>query len=500
MNDMPPPQADAAPASAPPASVPASAAPDAAPAQAPSGPASAGAPPPPIAGGIKVTLGEVLNEISAYERDGKLDLAEDLAERVLRAAPNHAHVLHLSGIVAYRRGKIDLAIERMERSMELSPEVPVYPRNMCEIYRGAGRLDDALRVAHRAIELAPEDSRAHFNHALIRYERLELNDALAAADRAIELDANFPEAHFERAEILLLAGQLTPGWESYEWRFKLKQAEGMLPKTDKPQWDGGPLPEGRLLIVADQGFGDCIQFGRYIPWLAERAPKPVLACSGDLVPILKQINGIGRIVTRWEATGDFDAYIPLSGLPRLAGTTIDTIPATIPYLHPDPAKIAAWRQQLDALTPRHKKRIGLVWAGRPTHKNDRKRTVKLRQFAPLFARPDIAIVTVQKGDRIDEVGQYFGPAPLVNLGPTIQDFTDTLAIMQSLDRLVTIDTSVAHLAGASGVATSLILPFAPDWRWLHGRDDTPWYPSIKLYRQQRPYDWSGVVERLAAEI
>jgi Tfp pilus assembly protein PilF len=452
------------------------------------------------AAGVKVTLGEVLNEISAYERDGRLEDAEALAERVLQAAPEHPHVLHLSGIVAYRRGKIPLAIERMEKSLELSPGVAVYPRNMCEIYRGAGRLDDALRMAERAVELAPEDSRAHFNHALICYERRELDAALAAADRSIELDPAFPEAHFERAEVLLLGGRLAEGWESYEWRFKLKQAEGMLPKTDKPQWDGSPLPEGRLLIVADQGFGDCIQFGRYIPWAAERAPKPVLACSGDLVPILRQIPGLGRIVTRWETTGEFDAYMPLSGMPRLAGTTLETIPATIPYLHPDPAKIAAWRQRIEALTPQGKKRVGLVWAGRPTHKNDRKRTVKLQQFAPLFARGDIAIVTVQKGDQIAQVGGYFGAAPLVNLGPSIHDFTDTLAILQSLDRLVTIDTSVAHLAGASGVATSVILPYAPDWRWLLDRDDTPWYPSLRLYRQQRPYEWAGVIERLAAEI
>jgi tetratricopeptide (TPR) repeat protein len=448
----------------------------------------------------KVTLGEVLNEISAYERDGKLEDAEALAERVLRAAPDHPHVLHLSGIVAYRRGRIPIAIERMEKSLELSPTVAVYPRNMCEIYRGAGRLDDALRMALRAVDLAPEDSRAHFNHALIRYERRELDEALAAADRSIELDPNFPEAHFERAEVLLLAGRLTEGWESYEWRFKLKQAEGMLPKTDKPQWDGTPLPEGKLLIVADQGFGDCIQFGRYITWAAERAPKPVLACSGDLVPILRQMPGLGRIVTRWETTGPFDAYIPLSGMPRLAGTTVETIPTAIPYLHPDPTKTAAWKQRLDALTPNGKKRIGLVWAGRPTHKNDRKRTVKLEQFAPLFAHPGLAIVTVQKGDQISQVGHYFGAAPLINLGPSINDFTDTLAILQSLDHLVTIDTSVAHLAGASGVPTSVILPYAPDWRWLLDRPDTPWYPSLKLYRQSRPYDWSGVIEHIAAAL
>lgn len=448
----------------------------------------------------KATLGAIFNEINLHERENRLAEADELAERVLRAAPDHPHVLHLAGIIAYRRGRVPQAIERMERSMELAPGVAIYPRNICEVYRAAGRLNDALRMGERAVELAPEDRNAHFNLALIRYERLDLDAALKAADRAIELDPNFPEAHFERAEILLLRGDFLPGWQSYEWRFKLKQAEGMLPKTDKPQWDGTPLPPCRLLIIADQGFGDCIQFSRYLPWVAERAPAPVLACSGDLMPVLRQVPGFGRIVTRWEATGEYDAYIPLSGLPRLAGTTLETIPATIPYLRADPVKIAAWKQRLDMLAPPGRKRIGLVWAGRPTHKNDRKRSVKLAQFAPLFAKPDVAIVTVQKGDPIAQVGGYYGAAPLINLGPSINDFTDTLAILQSLDLLVTIDTSVAHLAGASGRPACVILPYAPDWRWLLGRGDSPWYPSLRLFRQSRPYDWSGVIERLVEAI
>ncbi|MFT2093367.1 tetratricopeptide repeat protein [Acidiphilium multivorum] len=448
----------------------------------------------------KITVGEVLAEITALERDGRLEDAESLAERAVAASPGHPHILHLSGIVAYRRGNIPRAIERIEKSLVLAPEVAIYPRNACEIYRGAGRLDDALAMALRAVELAPEERAAHFNLALIRYERHELDAGIEAADRAIALSPDFAEAHFERAELLLIGGRLTEGWESYEWRFKLKQADGMLPKTDKPQWDGSPMPEGRLLLVADQGFGDCIQFGRYIPWVAARAPKPVIACGGDLMPLLRQFPEVGRFANSWAAAGEYDAFMPLSGLPRLADTTIATIPADIPYLRADPRKVEAWRQRLAALVPPGLKRIGLVWAGRPTHKNDRKRTVRLERFAPLFARPDIAIVTVQKGDRIDEVGGYFGPAPLVNLGPSIFDFTDTLAILQCLDRLVTIDTSVAHLAGASGVPTSIILPYAPDWRWLLDREDTPWYPSLRLFRQEHPSDWSGVVERVAGSL
>ena len=448
----------------------------------------------------RVALSDVIAQISDLEQQNRLDEAENLAERVLAAVPQHPHVLHLSGIVLYRQGKIDEAIARMEKSIALAPSVALYPRNMCEIYRGAGRLDDAVAAGQRAIELAPDDSRAYFNLALIHYERLELEESVRICDRALALDPTFAEAHFERAEALLLGGNMAEGWESYEWRFKLKQAEGMLPKTDKPQWDGKPLAPGKLLLVADQGFGDCIQFGRLIPWAAQIAPAPVLACSGDLTPILRQIPGIGRMVTRWELTGDFDAYIPLSGLPRLAGIDAGNVPLSEGYLTPNPELVARWGAQLDRLVPKGKRRIALVWAGRPTHKNDKKRTLKLAQFAPLLAREDIAVVTVQKGEQIAQVGSYFGNAPLVNLGPEIADFADTISILKNVERLITIDTSVAHVAGACGIPASIVLPYAPDWRWLLGRDDTPWYQSVRLFRQQRPYEWGDVMERVARSL
>lgn len=446
-----------------------------------------------------IPLSEALEKLSKLEQDNKLVEADDLATRMLAAMPEHPHILHLAGIVSYRNGRSAEAIERMEKSQEIAPEVALYPRNMCEVYRGAGRLDDAVRAGRRAIELAPKDSRAYFNLALILYEKLELEESVRVAEQAIELEPEYPEAHFEKAEALLLAGRMKEGWESYEWRFKLKQAEGMLPKTDKPQWDGQPLPPGRLLIIGDQGFGDCIQFGRLIPWAALLCPQPIVACSAELTPILRQLPGIGKFVTKWEDTGEYDAYIPLSGLPRLAGIGTDNVPPA-GYLAPAPALVEEWREKLDRLCPKGKKRIALVWAGRPTHKNDKKRTLKLKQFAPLFAREDICIVTVQKGEQIAQAGAYYGRAPLINLGPEINDFLDTMAILKNVHHLVTIDTSVAHVAGAIGAPASLVLPKAPDWRWLLNREDTPWYPSIKLFRQQVAYDWSGVIERVAAAL
>nr|WP_295740246.1 tetratricopeptide repeat-containing glycosyltransferase family protein [uncultured Acidocella sp.] len=450
-------------------------------------------------GKVVMKLADALDKLAKLEQANKLEEADDLAKRMLAAMPEHPHILQLAGIVAYRSGRVQEAIERMEKSQALAPDVALYPRNICEIYRGAGRLDDALAAAKRAIELSPEDSRSYFNCALIHYERLELDEAVAVSDKAIALDPDFAEAHFEKAEALLLGGKLKEGWESYEWRFKLKQAEGMLPKTEKPQWDGQPLAPGKLLIIGDQGFGDCIQFGRYIPWAAMLAPQPIIACSGELLPLLSQLPHIGKVVTRWDDAGDYDAFIPLSGLPRLAGTTTENIPPS-GYLAAKPALVEEWRARLDRLAPRGKKRIALVWAGRPTHKNDKKRSLKLSQFAPLFARDDVVILTVQKGDQIAQAGGYFGRAPLVNLGPEIEDFLDTMAILQHVDRLVTIDTSVAHIAGASNVPTSIVLPYAPDWRWLLHREDTPWYPNMRLYRQSVPFQWDDVIARVAADL
>ncbi|MDE8344712.1 MAG: tetratricopeptide repeat protein, partial [Acidocella sp.] len=313
---------------------------------------------------LVMPVAQALKRLSRLEQSGQLADADRLADQMLAAMPTHPHILHLAGIIAHRNGRHAQAIARMEQAEALSPDTPLYPRNMCEIYRSAGRLDDALRAGHRAVELSPTDSRALFNLALIHYERLELDESIAAADRAIAADASFAEAHFERAEALLLKGRMAEGWESYEWRFQLKQAEGMLPKTDKPQWDGAPLPPGRLLIIGDQGFGDCIQFGRLIPWAALLCPRPIIACSGELQPLLRQIPGIGRVCSRWEDTGPYDAYIPLSGLPRLAGINAHTIPPD-GYLTPDPALVTRWGNALERLIPAGLRRVALVWAGRP---------------------------------------------------------------------------------------------------------------------------------------
>ena len=309
------------------------------------------------------------------------------------------------------------------------------------------------------------------------------------------LDPANDGAHFKLAEALLLSGQFLEGWQEYEHRYGVPGVPPLLPPTDRPQWDGRAMPEGTLLLIGDQGFGDTIQFSRYIPEVARRCRTLVVACSAEMQPILAQQPGIARFAPRRSQLPTFDAYCPLSGLPRLFGTDLSNIPP-VPVLQPDPAKVERWRRPIEVLVPRGYRRIGLVWAGRPDHGNDFNRSIALQKLGALAAVEGIALLSVQMGPGRDQIGRHFGRAPLIDLGGEIRDFTDTMGILAHVDRLVTVDTGVAHLAGSMGKPVSILLPFAPDWRWLRDRTDTPWYPTVTLHRQDAPGDWDSAIAKL----
>jgi hypothetical protein len=314
------------------------------------------------------------------------------------------------------------------------------------------------------------------------------------------LEPNFPDAHFGIAEASLLRGDFRRGWEEYQWRFRLANAPPLMPATDRPQWDGSPLPGGRLLLVADQGYGDVIQFARYIPWAAQRCPDIAVACSVELHPVIAQLAGAGILFDHWERRPEFAAYSPLSGLPRLAGTGLASIPGDTPYLRAAEPQRTAWAERLAALSPHPSRRIGVAWAGRPTHHNDRNRSTSLATFAPLAEIPGVTLFSLQKGPGQGQIGSYWGRAPLFSLGPEIRDFADTMAVIEALDLVVTVDTAIAHLAGAMGKPAWVMLAYAPDWRWLLDRSDSAWYPSLRLFRQSADRRWEPVIERIAAEI
>jgi tetratricopeptide (TPR) repeat protein len=442
---------------------------------------------------------QLMRLATEHDQSGRLDEAETVLRHVLAELANHPPALHLLGIIAFKRDRIAESAQLMERSIAAAPMEALFHRNICEVYRVLGRLDEALVAGRRAATLAPNDVHCHHNLGVLYYHRLELDEAIASGERAIALDADFAGAHFGIAEASLLRGEFARGWEEYEWRIRLGNAPPLLPSTEKPQWDGKPV-DGALLLIADQGYGDVIQFARYIPWAAKRCTRIALACSGELHPVIGQLTGPDALFDHWERAPEFAAYCPLSGLPRLAGTRLETIPAEIPYIQPDPARVAVWAERLDALAPRGYRRIGIVWAGRPTHHNDRNRSTTLATFAPLAELAGVALVSLQKGPTQSQIGGYWGRAPLINLGPEIRDFGDTLAVLKCLERVVAVDTSVCHLAGAMGKEAWVMLPYAPDWRWLLACTDSPWYPSLRLFRQGPDRSWPTVIDAIVKEI
>ena len=317
-------------------------------------------------GTVALPIGEVLRIANEYERGGRLADAQRLLNHILGVEPQQGDALHLGGIVAFRQGDIATALDFMERSLRHGIDTPLYLRNICEVYRSLGRLDDALSAAQRATALAPADPLCLHNQAVIHYHRLELQAALDCAGQALRIDPSLPGAHFIRAEALLLRGEWVEGWEEYEWRFRIPSAAPLMPPTTKPQWDGTRLTDGTLSLIADQGFGDIIQFARYIPWAAERCSHIAIAGNGEVASLLRQIAPGARQFLRWEDAPDYTAFCPLSGLPRLAGTRTDNVPAPVPYLHADPARVAQWAERLEGLVPRGFRRVGVIWAGRPT--------------------------------------------------------------------------------------------------------------------------------------
>ena len=437
-----------------------------------------------------------------HEAAGRLDQAEALLRQMLAPSGERPRAQHLLGIVLFRKGRVQEALERVEHAIALMPNEPLFHRNICEMYRKTRRFDEALAAGRRAIEMAPNDIHAHHNLGVLHYHRQELEEAIQSSEAALKLNPDMPGAHFGIAEAALLKGDFARGWEEYEWRFKLGNAPPLMPPTDRPQWDGERLPPGdTLLLIADQGFGDVIQFSRYIPWAAKRCRTVAVAVSRELFPIISQYRGVARMFDRWEQKPEFAAWCPLSGLPRLAGTRLDTIPAEVPYLRGDPAKTAQWVERLWAVSPRNYRRIGIVWAGRPTHTNDDNRSTTLASLAPLAALPNVTLVSLQKGAVAQEqIGRYWGRAPLVNLGPEIADYGDTMAILENLEMVVTVDTSVGHLAAAMGKPVWIMLPYAPDWRWLLERSDSPWYPTVRLFRQTAARDYTPIIAQIAQEI
>ena len=323
------------------------------------------------------------------------------------------------------------------------------------------------------------------------------NEALEVLDMLVQHAPGNLDLRFDLSEVLLLLGNFERGWREYHYRYSLSHTKLLDRKVQKPVWDGRMMRDKTLLIHDEQGFGDTFQFLRMVPWVKERSKaKIVLQIREEQAGFAKRMRGIDKIVHQGDLPPPFDMHCQMMTLPQVTDLKLTDLPGPIPYLTPDPARMRKWRKRLANL-PRPL--VALVWAGRPTHFNDARRSMSLETLAPL-GQDGITFLSVQKGDRADDAMTPPAGMNLVNLSPEIKDFEDTAAILAIADLLISVDSSPVHLAGGLGRPAWVMLPKLPDWRWLLDRNDTPWYPTVRLFRQNAHENWHNVVQEMADEL
>ena len=430
--------------------------------------------------------------------NGQLQDAIDIFQAAIAIRPDSAEVLCNLGYALKEAGRFSDAIAACRQSIALSPFNPEAYTNLGSALQANDQIEQAIAAHQQAIALRPSYAQAHNNLGSALTDAGEFDEALVQFSKAVQLRPDLPEAHHDLALALLSHGDFERGWEEYQWRWKCRSFSTPSRIFAQPQWDGAPFRDRTLLLYAEQGLGDAIQFVRYLPMVAEQGGQIVLECPplmGQVFQSLVQtIKADCAIVSQGDALPRFDLHCPLLSLPLIFKTMLSTIPSRQPYLFPDPQRINSWRKRLES-SGRDLK-VGLVWAGSPRFKRDRYRSLSLDRLAPLTDVPRVTFYSLQKGPA---ASQAKFPPP----GMKLIDWTDEFilfnndALIASLDLIISVDTAVAHLAGALGRPTWVLLPFAADWRWMLHRTDSPWYPTMRLFRQTTRCDWDSVVDRVA---
>ncbi len=423
--------------------------------------------------------------------------AEALAsfERVLAIRPDYAEILNNRGNALWCLRRPAEALMSYDAALALKPDYPQAHNNRGNALLDLNRPADALASFDAALARKPDYADALVNRGNALGSLNRAAEALASFERAISIDPDLAEAHWNKGLLCLSLGDFAAGWRGYEWRHR--RADAVPRDFAQPQWRGEDLRGKTILLHAEQGFGDTIQFVRYLPMVAGLGGKIILEVPDSLMPLLGAVEGVAALVSRADALPGFDLHCPLLSLPLAFGTTLTTIPAPAQYLRVPTERIEKWRARLTgAAAPR----IGLVWSGKPTHMNDHNRSIALARLAPLLAVPGCQFVSLQREYREADLATLDNFPALLRLEHELADFADTAAAVAQLDLVIAVDSAVAHLAGAMGKPVWILLPRVPDWRWMLDREDTPWYPSARLFRQPAIDDWDSAIARLAGEL
>lgn len=380
------------------------------------------------------------------------------------------------------------------RALAIDPNDTPSLSNLGIALNAQGRTAEALAAYERALAIDPSLAEVYVNIGTAHYEQGDMKKAWAATEKALAINPDLPRAHMNKALIHLVEGDYAQGWEEFRWRLRLP--ESRAGRFSRPLWDGGDLAGKTILLHAEQGIGDNIMMLRYVPLLAARGAKVILDMPKTVRAVIGGLAGVTHVVADGEPLPPFDCHLPLMGLPGAFGTTLDTVPANIPYLSVDEEKVERWRARIGD----EGFRVGIVWQGSKSYGADRMRSIPLRQFLPLADVPGVRLISLQQKIGLDQLAALPDAKIESFDGVDAEPFSDTPAILMSLDLVVTADSSIGHLAGALGRPVWVALAHMSDWRWQLARTDSPWYPKTRLFRQKTPGDWPGVFAQIAAAL
>ena len=474
------------------------------------------------------------NLADLFKFTGKLDQAINAYLQAFRINPDNSQILNNLGILYNEKADYEQEIQCYRSALHLDPQIPEIYSNLGNSFKSQGNLMEAIGCYRRTLEINPNIAEVHHllgiallqidqtDAAIVSYKQAidikpdfveaygdlgnafkdlgKLEKACQCCDSALEINSNYAPAHMGRAITRLLNGELEKAWGDYEWRFKADQKNAHFPEIfDKSQWIGPSFSGKTLLIYSEQGLGDTLQFIRYMPAVKARGGTVIVATFESLIKLLDNCHGIDELVgltIDLKSKLDYDLSLPIMSLPHIFNTTLETIPADVPYLHADFQKQAKWRGKL----VQNGFKVGLVWKGNPSHSNDRRRSLSLDCLTAITGIPGIQFYSLQKGDVTPAEEELLMQMNCIDIGNQFEDFSDTAGAIMNLDLIISVDTSVVHLAGALGRKVWTLLPFSPDWRWMLNRDDSPWYPTMRLFRQTQRGNWDSVINHIAVEL
>lgn len=436
------------------------------------------------------------NRGNALKELGRLDEAVASYDKAVAIKHDYAEAYSNRGIALQELKRAEEAVVSYDKALTIKPDYAEVHSNRGIALQALGRLEQALASYDTALSIKPNYAEAHYNRGVVLKELKRLDEAVASYEKAIQIKPDYAEAYFNEALALLLAGDFDRGLELYEWRWKIDKTGLKKREFSQPLWLGAENISGKtLLLYAEQGLGDTIQFCRYAKLAKALGIRVILEVPKELLGLLSGLEGVDELMENGKELPTFDYHCPLMSLPLAFKTELTSIPSPKPYIAASPQQSEEWAQLLGR---KIKPRVGLAWSGSALHKNDHNRSLTLRQLLPYL--PDgYEYVSLQKEVREIDKKLLMGSG-IRHYGEELKDFTDTAALCDFMDLVISVDTSVAHLAGAMGKKTWVLLPYAPDWRWLLDRSDSPWYESMNLYRQDESRGWLSVLETLRSDL